>query len=238
MKTKSIVKREKLLFLCKSCDMVYRIAVMDKSIIVKDGWVYIGFFLILTAAGLVIQHGYYLSVPSAGVLLFVTWFFRNPERNTPAGDAVIAPADGTVIKIEKNNKYAQFMGNDAVCVSIFMSVFNVHVNRFPVNGVVVDKHYHPGKFHVASVDKASEFNEQTVLFLRDDTGKKLVVVQIAGSVARRIVCKVEQGTKMTAGSRYGMIKLGSRLDVYIEPDRLIKVKIGDTTRAGETILAV
>ncbi len=211
---------------------------MDDTIIVKDGWLYIGFFLVLTAAGFFIGHGYYLSIPSALVLAFLVWFFRNPERQVPAVESVISPADGTVIKIEKNNKYEHFLGKDAVCVSIFMSVFNVHVNRFPVNGIVVDKQYHPGKFHVASVDKASEFNEQTALFLSDDKGRKLVVVQIAGSVARRIVCRVEQGTKMTAGTRYGMIKLGSRLDVYVERDRSINVKIGDKVRAGETILAV
>ncbi len=211
---------------------------MDDNFIVKDGWVYIGFFLILTLIGLLIRHGYFIYLPAIALLLFVMWFFRNPERNTPAADSVISPADGTVIKMVKNNKYEQFMGKDAVCVSIFMSVLNVHVNRFPVNGVVIDKQYHPGKFHVAYVDKASEFNEQTALFIQDDKGRKLVVVQIAGSVARRIVCKVDKGSKMTTGKRYGMIKLGSRLDVYVEPDREIKVGIGDKVKAGETIIAV
>lgn len=210
---------------------------MDDSIIVKDGWVYIGFFIILTLIGLLIKHGYFIYVPSLLLLLFVSWFFRNPERSVPEGDVIVSPADGTVIKVEKNNKYEQFMGKDALCVSIFMSVFNVHVNRAPVSGVVVDKKYNPGKFHIASVDKASEFNEQTALFIRDDRGRKLVVVQIAGAVARRIVCNVEKGSNMTIGKRYGMIKLGSRLDVYVESKREIMVHIGDTVKAGETIIA-
>lgn len=214
------------------------IPLMDNHfIIAKDGWRYVGLFVLLTAAGLLFRHGYFLSVPAGIVLAFVLWFFRDPERRTPAGDAVISPADGTVIKIEKNGRYEQFMGKDAVCISIFMSVFNVHVNRFPVNGTVADKRYTPGKFHIASVDKASELNEQTALFIEDGKGRRIVVVQIAGSVARRIVCGIEKGTGMTAGKRYGMIKFGSRLDVYVDPVRTVKVHNGDKTRAGETIIA-
>jgi phosphatidylserine decarboxylase len=211
---------------------------MDDNFIVKDGWVYIGFLVILAVIGFLIRYGYILYMPSILLLVFVMWFFRNPERDTPSGDYVISPADGTVIKVEKNNRYEQFMGKDAVCVSIFMSVFNVHVNRFPVNGVVIEKKYNPGKFHVAYADKASELNEQTALFINDEKGRKLVIVQIAGSIARRIVCNVDKGSKMTTGKRYGMIKLGSRLDVYVEPDREIKVRIGDKVKAGETIIAV
>jgi phosphatidylserine decarboxylase len=210
---------------------------MDDNIIVKDGWVYIGFFFLLALIGALIKHGYIIYVPSIILLVFVLWFFRNPERETPEGDHVVSPADGTVIKIEKNNKYEQFIGKDAVCVSIFMSIFNVHVNRAPVSGIVIDKVYSPGKFHIASVDKASEFNEQTALFIKDDNGRKIVVVQIAGSIARRIVCNVDKGSKMTMGKRYGMIKLGSRLDLYVEYDRKVIVNIGDRVKAGETIIA-
>ncbi len=211
---------------------------MDNHFIVaKDGWRYVGFFVVLTFAGFTFRHGYILYVPSIVLLLFVVWFFRDPERKTPEGDSVLSPADGTVIKIEKNNKYEQFMGKDAVCISIFMSVLNVHVNRFPVNGTVADKQYNKGRFHVAHVDKASEFNEQTALFIKDDKDRKLVVVQIAGFVARRIVCNIDRGSRMTAGKKYGMIKFGSRLDVYVEPGREIKVSRGDKTRAGETIIA-
>lgn len=210
---------------------------MDNNFIVKDGWVYIGFFFILALIGLLLKQGY-IYVPSILLLVFLMWFFRNPERQTPEGDHVVSPADGTVIKIEKNDRYEQFMGKDAVCTSIFMSVLNVHVNRFPVTGTVVDKIYKPGKFHIASVDKASEFNEQTALFIKDERERKLVIVQIAGSVARRIVCNVEKGSEMTTGKRYGMIKLGSRLDVYVEHDREIKVKRGDKVKAGETIIAL
>ncbi len=209
---------------------------MDDTFIIRDGWRYIGFFVVLTLVGLLLPHGYFVYVPSVLLLAFVAWFFRNPERHTPQDGHVVSPADGTVIKIEKNGKYEQFMGKDAVCISIFMSVFNVHVNRFPVDGRVLDKVYKPGKFHIASVDKASEFNEQTALFVEDTKGGKLVVVQIAGSVARRIVCAIDKGAEMTAGKRYGMIKLGSRLDVYVGPGREIRVKIGDTVKAGETIL--
>ncbi len=209
---------------------------MDNNFIVKDGWVYIGFFFVLALIGLLLKQGY-IYVPSILLLVFLMWFFRNPERHTPEGDHIVSPADGTVIKIEKNDRYGQFMGKDAVCTSIFMSVLNVHVNRFPVTGTVVDKIYKPGKFHIASVDKASEFNEQTALFIKDERERKLVIVQIAGSVARRIVCNVEKGSEMTAGKRYGMIKLGSRLDVYVEHDREIMVRKGDKVKAGETIIA-
>lgn len=210
---------------------------MDDTFIARDGWRYIGFFAVLTLVGLLVKHGYVVYVPSILLMSFTVWFFRNPERQAPPGDHVVSPADGTVIKIEKNDRYAHFMGDDAVCISIFMSVFNVHVNRFPVNGSVVDKIYKHGKFHVASVDKASEFNEQTALFVEDRSGKRLVVVQIAGSVARRIVCAIEKGAEMTSGKRYGMIKLGSRLDVYVGPDRKMNVKTGDRVKAGETIIA-
>ncbi len=210
----------------------------DDTVIIKDGWRYIGFFVLLTFAGLLLKYGYFLYVPSILLLVFVTWFFRNPERNTPHGNHIISPADGTVIKIEKNDKYKEFIGNDAVRISIFMSVFNVHVNRSPVDGVVVDKKYNPGKFHIASVDKASELNEQTALFINADSGKRLVVVQIAGSIARRIVCNAEKDMRMTIGQRYGMIKLGSRLDIYVDSCMKINVKSNDKVRAGETIIAV
>ena len=250
MKTKRLVKdvlsrnsgnttRNYSVILCNFYDIMHIVLSMDNNFIVKDGWAFVGFFLILAAAGFLMKHGgYIVYIPSVLLLVFVLWFFRNPERHAPQGDHIVSPADGTVIKIAKNDKYEQFMGKDAVCVSIFMSVLNVHVNRFPVNGIVIDKQYHPGKFHIASVDKASEFNEQTALFLQDDKGKRLVIVQIAGSVARRIVCNADKGSKMTTGQRYGMIKFGSRLDVYVGPDREIKVRLGDKVTAGETIIAV
>ncbi len=219
---------------------MYIVGLMDDTFIIKDGWSYIGFFVLLAVIGLSLRHhyGYFLFAPSVVLLAFMMWFFRNPERTAPQGDHVVSPADGTVIKIVKNDKYGQFMGGDAVCVSIFMSVFSVHVNRCPVNGTVIEKKYNPGKFHIASVDKASDLNEQTALFIEDEKGGKIVIVQIAGSVARRIVCAIDAGARMTLGRRYGMIKLGSRLDVYVGPAREVKVGIGDKVKAGETIIAV
>ncbi|MBF0230024.1 MAG: phosphatidylserine decarboxylase family protein [Desulfamplus sp.] len=169
--------------------------------------------------------------------LFICWFFRDPERAIPDDpNCIISPADGKIIVVEEklNN---EFTNQSCIKVSIFMNVFNVHVNRIPFNGVIEDVIYVPGKFINASFDKASEHNERNALVIRTDSGLIYGVVQIAGLIARRIVCNVKKGDIVERGSRYGMICFGSRLDLYLPLDSKISVNIGQKVQAGTTILA-
>jgi phosphatidylserine decarboxylase len=168
--------------------------------------------------------------------LWVAYFFRDPERTGPRGDqVVIAPADGKVILISDVDEPA-FMGGRARRVSIFMNVFNVHVNRYPVSGTVRYLHYNPGKFLNAAVEKSSLENEQMSVGIECARGHVLVR-QIAGLFARRIVTYSRQGEHVDQGQRMGMIKFGSRVDVFLPPDVRLRVKVGDMTLAGSTPIA-
>ncbi|HEY3306899.1 MAG TPA: phosphatidylserine decarboxylase family protein [Desulfuromonadaceae bacterium] len=166
---------------------------------------------------------------------FVLYFFRNPERMPPADDlAVVAPADGTVIVVERVLETP--LESEALKISIFMSVFNVHVNRVPYNGVVADKCHNSGKFFDARDGRASFENERNCIILKTDKGLRIAFVQIAGLIARRIVSYPGIGDRLLRGERYGLIRFGSRVDVYLPVDVEPLVKIGDTTIAGETVL--
>lgn len=169
---------------------------------------------------------------------WVGWFFRNPSRTPPElPGAVISPADGKVIFA---GEAAKGRYNDAPCrkVSVFMNVFDVHVNRAPVSGKVVSVRYNPGKFLVASEDKASLENEQNGVVIETPGGEKVAYVQIAGLVARRIVCDLSEGDGVTVGQRVGMIRFGSRVDVYLPASAALRVAPGDRVRAGESVLGV
>jgi len=170
------------------------------------------------------------------LLGFTLYFFRDPERATPAGDSfVIAPADGTVLSV-KEITGDEYVPGEAVQVSIFMSPLNVHVNRFPVNGKVeLFKHY-PGEFLVAFDDKASLRNERTHIGMSTSHGR-ILFKQIAGFIARRIVAEVHEGDSAVAGARFGMIRFGSRVDLILPRTAVVRVKEGDRTVAGETVLA-
>lgn len=171
--------------------------------------------------------------------LFSFYFFRNPERVIPLGkDLILAPADGIVSKIEEVSTPKAFKMKDKKLtrVSIFMSVFNVHVNRAPVSGKVTDLHYHHGKF-VSVAEKDSEDNERQEILLTTDKGVQLAFTQIAGLVARRIYCPLKVGDELKAGQVFGMIRFGSRLDVYLPKGIKPEVLIGQTMVAGETIIA-
>jgi len=171
-----------------------------------------------------------------GLTAFVMYFFRNPERVVPREEgAVISPADGRIVQ-KKTVREDKYLGGEAIKVSVFMNVFNVHVNRAPYKGKVTQVDYCPGKFVNASLDKASELNERNAVLMETEEGKKLLFVQIAGLVARRIVCYVGAGDRLEKGERFGLIRFGSRVDVYFPPDADIKVQMGDTVKAGETIL--
>ncbi len=171
-----------------------------------------------------------------GATFFTLWFFRNPERIAPDGEhLVISPADGRVLGVEEVDDQ-QWGAGKTVKVSIFMSVFDVHVNRSPVSGQVVGRRYVAGKFLVASLDKASDQNERSGLTLVDDEGRRLTVVQIAGLVARRIVTYPVEGDQLDRGQRYGLIRFGSRVELYLPPGTQVRVAEGDRTRSGETII--
>ena len=170
-------------------------------------------------------------------LLFTLYFFRDPDRTTPAGDGlVIAPADGEIVLL-KPIREDEYLKSDAVKISIFMSPLNVHVNRYPITGTVEYFRHFPGEYLVAFDEKSSLRNEQTHIGV-GNARMKVLFKQIAGFVARRIVANVSVGGKAVAGERFGMIKFGSRVDVLVPPGCDIKVHMGDKTVAGETILAV
>lgn len=172
--------------------------------------------------------------------LWCAYFFRDPERVTPEGDGlVISPADGVISAIEQVAPPAELeMGETPMTrVSVFMNVFNCHVNRMPISGEIVAIAYTPGKFLNASLDKASEDNERNALRIKGLAGQEFAVVQIAGLVARRIVCWSKQGQSLRVGGRFGMIRFGSRVDVYLPDGTAPLVALGQTMIAGETVIA-
>jgi len=163
-------------------------------------------------------------------------FFRDPDRVIPAEKGlVVSPADGKVVAagVVKNSP---FLNGECLKISIFMSVFNVHVNRVPYNGRVKEIDYYPGKFFSANLDKASQQNEHNAVSIEMENGKPLCVVQIAGLIARRIICHVKPGDQVLRGQRFGLICFGSRLDVYLPSDLKLKLAVGDTVKAGTSIL--
>jgi len=168
--------------------------------------------------------------------LFVISFFRDPERSIPPGEkAVLSPADGKIIKVEPCWEEHLLKG-PTLKVSIFMSLFNVHVNRIPLTGRVIDISYQAGKFIRANLDKASTMNEQNALLMETPEGTRLLFVQIAGLIARRIVCWVKKGDAVERGCRFGMIRFGSRMDIYLPRDAQLQVRVGQKALAGQTIL--
>jgi phosphatidylserine decarboxylase len=213
----------------------------NNGTIAREGYPFIAYSVGLTALLTLSAwklHSAVLAFPaviSFLLTLFVISFFRNPER-TPSGDdrSVVAPADGTVIVVERVPETP--LGSEALKISIFMSVFNVHVNRAPLDGTVVSIDYHAGKFLDARDGRASSENERNGVVLETSTGIRIAFVQIAGLIARRIICYPKVGDTLVRGTRYGLIRFGSRVDIYLPADVEPLVKLGDTTTAGETIL--
>jgi len=203
-------------------------------IIAREGWPFLAIALALAMATTVWCAVW--SIPLWVIFVFVLQFFRDPARVIPQqAGAVLSPADGRVIKVERTqDPYGQ---RDALLVSVFMNVFNVHSNRSPVDGVIQKVQYFPGKFVNADLDKASSENERNAIVLKTDNGQTVTFVQVAGLIARRILCYVKAGDRLARGQRYGFIRFGSRVDVYLPLDATVKVSIGDKVRATETILA-
>lgn len=176
-----------------------------------------------------------LAVVALALTLFIAFFFRNPARVTPADEnAVVAPADGVIIYL--GSAHEDHLDMEMTKVSIFMSVFNVHVNRAPLSGRVVDGFYIKGKFLDVRHERATFENEQNGIILETARGIRIVVVQVAGLIARRIVCYAKKGDGVRRGERYGLIRFGSRLDVYLPKNTELRVAMGDKTVAGETVL--
>lgn len=178
-----------------------------------------------------------LAIPLAVLTSFIIFFFRDPERNLVNSEkAVLTPADGKIIAIERLTNGDNRFPDTAVKLSIFMSVFNAHINRIPVGGRISQLTYHPGKFFSANLDKASLHNENNMVLLETDNREKIVLVQVAGLIARRIVCWVKAGDYVKTGQRFGLIRFGSRLEVYLPPDSTITVRKGEKVKAGQTII--
>lgn len=203
--------------------------------VAKEGYPFIGFVafctLIFAALGLLLPTYLFLIITT-----FTLCFFRDPERFVPAQeDALVSPADGKILLVEKvdNNK---FTDDKAYKISIFMNVFNVHVNRIPFSGKVDKVIYTPGKFYAADSEKGALQNEYCATVITTSQGKTLAFVQIAGLIARRIVCWLEPGDYADKGKRFGLIRFGSRVDLYLPQDMKISVQPGQKVRAGETII--
>jgi phosphatidylserine decarboxylase len=201
----------------------------------REGWPFIaGAVAIATLVSMF--AGWIWSIPFWIIALFVLQFFRDPPRIVPQkANAVLSPADGRIVAVE--NTQDPYLKRDAIKVSVFMNVFNVHSNRSPVDGKVYNKWYFPGKFINASLPKASLENERNALWIKTDNDLDITCVQIAGLIAKRIVCHTKIGEHLVRGQRFGFIRFGSRVDVYLPPNTEVKVNIGDKVYATLTILA-
>lgn len=204
----------------------------------RAGYPFIAIFAVVTA----LLFMWWDPAGLVGVVLtaWCVYFFRDPDRTTPdAENLVICPADGVVQSVIQAVPPPELeLGTDPMTrVAVFMNVFNVHVNRVPMSGVITAKHYRPGKFFNASLDKASEFNERMSLKVKTDKGVEIAFVQIAGLIARRILCYVDVGRAVEAGERFGLIRFGSRVDIFLPNGVQPLVIEGQTTIAGETVIA-
>ena len=180
----------------------------------------------------------WLTVVMGALALQTFWFFRDPDRIIPAGEGlIVSPADGRIIEVSEA-KEERFLKDRAIKVGIFLNLFAVHVNRIPCAGRIRGIHYQPGSFLAANKDLASTENEQNALLLETPSGAKLVFVQVAGLVARRIICWVKEGEAVERGSRFGMIRFGSRTDLFLPLGTDIQVRLGQKVKGGSSIIGV
>ena len=210
--------------------------------IAREGFYLIAIGVIATIALILLASKYdsktlfTFSLVVAVLTLFTTFFFRDPHRSgSNESGILVAPADGKIVAIDTLDNHP-CVGGSAVKVSIFLSIFDVHVNRVPATGTVDFVRYNPGRFLAAFKDKASELNEQTEIGMTTASGHKIVFKQIAGLIARRIVCHLNEGDSVTAGDRFGMIRFGSRADLIVPAETKLKVSRGDHVAGGETVI--
>lgn len=205
-------------------------------IIAREGWPFLAGSIILAASVHYVTASWALALPLWLIALFVLQFFRDPARTIPQqANAVLSPADGRIVVVEQTED--PYLKRPALKISVFMNVFNVHSNRSPVDGTVTQVEYNAGSFVNAALSKASLENERNAVVVRMQNGTDVTFVQIAGLVARRILCYVKAGDALARGQRYGFIRFGSRVDVYLPPSATPRVTVGDKVSATETILA-
>jgi phosphatidylserine decarboxylase len=203
-------------------------------VIAREGWLFLGIGVAVSA--LIAWWAGWWSLPFWLATLFVLQFFRDPPREVPDDPrAVVSPADGRIVEVGRAQD--PYVKRDALKVSVFMNVFNVHSNRSPVDGTVKERWYFPGGFLNAALDKASLENERNALWLQTGNGADITCVQVAGLIARRILCYVGAGARLERGQRFGFIRFGSRVDVYLPLDAEVKAAIGDKVYAAESVLA-
>lgn len=206
-----------------------------QPILAREGWKHI----IVSAFVAALVHysmGWLWALPLWALFILVVQFFRDPPRRIPAIPlGVVCPADGRVIAVDEASD--PYLKRPAKRISVFMNIFNVHVNRSPTEGKVMERWYHPGRFLNASLDKASYENERNALWIRTDEGDDIVVVQVAGLVARRILCDKQPGERIAQGERYGFIRFGSRVDTYVPVNSQLNVELGNKVKAGTDIIA-
>jgi len=204
-------------------------------IIAREGWLFLAIALAVAIAASFAQW-WLLAVPAWLAALFIAQFFRDPGRAAPLQPkAVLSPADGRIVLVGKARD--PYLERQALKISVFMNVFNVHSNRSPIDGTVKNKWYHAGSFFNAELDKASLENERCALHLETPDGADVTCVQIAGLIARRILCYVQPGDLLARGERYGFIRFGSRVDVYLPESAKPKVAVGDVVHATTSVLA-
>jgi phosphatidylserine decarboxylase len=204
-------------------------------IIAREGWPFVAGSVVLASLASALDWEFIAAIFWLAAI-FVVQFFRDPARTPPLGEQLItSPADGRIVVVGKAKD--PITGEDALKISVFMNVFNVHSNRSPIQGSVVQAQYFPGKFFNADLDKASEQNERNALVIEDPQGRRVTCIQIAGLIARRILCYVKPGDSMLRGQRYGFIRFGSRVDVYCPPQSKALVSVGDKVSAHSTALA-
>jgi phosphatidylserine decarboxylase len=204
-------------------------------LLAREGWPFIAGALLLAILAWLFA-GFLWSLPLWLVALFVIQFFRDPAREVPTlASAVLSPADGRIVKVERaQDVHTQ---RETLLISVFMNVFNVHSNRSPVDGTVESVTYSRGSFINADLDKASTENERNAMVMRLGSGERVTVVQVAGLIARRILCYVKAGDRLARGQRYGFIRFGSRVDVYLPVSARPRVAVGDIVHATSTVLA-
>jgi len=205
-------------------------------IIAREGWPFLAATLI---ASLAVNGwaGFWWASPLWLATLFMVQFFRDPPRTVPPDPkAVLSPADGRIVAVERTTD--PYLKREALKMSVFMNVFNAHSNRSPVDGEVRNTWYHPGKFFNADLSKASLENERSALWIRTPDGSDVTCVQVAGLIARRILCYASTGQRLARGERYGFIRFGSRVDVYLPLVAVPRASVGDKVYATETVLAV
>jgi len=204
-------------------------------LIAREGWLFLG-IAVAVSLDIHVFFGLAWALPCWLIMLFILQFFRDPPREIPDDpQAVLSPADGRIVAVGKVRD--PYLDREALKISVFMNVFNVHSNRSPVDGTVRQRWYHAGSFLNAALDKASLENERNALWIETADRQSVTCVQIAGLVARRILCYVDQGAGLEKGQRYGFIRFGSRVDVYLPLDAEVKAALGDKVYATESILA-